>query len=153
MQRTRRTTRSSLTTANPKPVAHAAAKVGQSTRPRQAFKDITNNGRVRQFTKTKKPVGTRKRSTSKSNSINVEHPLDDNRSFKKRRSEPESDPMQIDEMELSPLEDVPIYQNIDLDENGFVDQDPQAVAEYVDDIHKYMRSLEVFLIFQRLNQY
>lgn len=116
-----------------------AKKASGLTRKREPFKDVTNvrqaaqPGRVRKFSKPSKAT---KRQAEDESAMEAETVAQ--RVHKKRKSEPESDPMLIDE-DIAPAKVEIAHDDIDL----YDYDDPQSVTEYVDDIYAYMREIEV----------
>lgn len=131
----------SLRSATGENATLVAKKATGLTRKREPFKDVTNvrqaaqPGRVRKFSK---PTKATKRQADEASAMEAETVAQ--RVHKKRKSEPESDPMLIDEDITAVATKVEIpHDDIDL----YDYDDPQSVTEYVDDIYAYMRHIEV----------
>jgi len=97
----------------------------KSNRTRDPFSNLTNAGKKAEH--NKKDISKERANTTKRPSAQLDSKISKN---KKRKS----DPMIIDEEEHTPL----AYE--DIDQNDY--DDPQAVAEYVNEIYEYLMQKE-----------
>lgn len=134
-----------------KPVAAKAKEGGvangksKSTRPRDALTNITNTKKSsdpkekKNVSKSSKKVKSTKRPSAV---LEAEASKAKGKSFDQNMKKRKSDPMIIDEEQnnLASASISSIIQYEDIDQNDF--DDPQAVAEYVNDIYEYLMEKE-----------
>jgi cyclin B len=117
----------------------------KSTRPRDALSNITNVKKSSDVTKKNVSKSSKKVKATKRPSAVLESELK-NKGKEQKSKKRKSDPMIIDEEEqnnassASSLSTTGLIPYEDIDQNDF--DDPQAVAEYVNDIYEYLMEKE-----------
>jgi len=117
----------------------------KSTRPRDALSNITNVKKSSDVTKKNVSKSSKKVKATKRPSAVLESELK-NKGKEQKSKKRKSDPMIIDEEEqnnassASSISTTGLIPYEDIDQNDF--DDPQAVAEYVNDIYEYLMEKE-----------